>query len=207
MITFGDTSGLVLPETPDTVRIQRIVIVGPESTGKTTLARELAYSLETIWVPEFSRSYAETVGRPLTAADVAPIARGQIAAEDDSERRLKSLAGKYSLGNYPLVLDTDLVSTTVYAEHYYGSCEPWIFDAARARLGALYLLGANDLPWLPDGVRDRPLARAELHERFAERLDALGAKVLPVTGRAARRLEHALAAVRGWRAAAAGANR
>jgi NadR type nicotinamide-nucleotide adenylyltransferase len=200
VINFGDVSGLVLPETPDSVRIQRIVVIGPESTGKTTLARELAYSLDTIWVPEFSRSYAETIGRPLSVDDVAPIARGQIAAEDDSERRLKTLASKYSLGIYPLVLDTDLVSTTVYSEHYYGYCEPWILEAARARLGALYLLGENDLPWLPDGVRDQPLTRAELHERFVARLDALGAKVLAVDGRGARRLEHALAAVRGWRA-------
>ena len=99
------------------------------------------------------------------------------------------------------------MSTVVYAEHYYGGCEPWILEAARARLGALYLLGENDLPWLPDGVRDQPLARAELRERFIARLDALGARVLPVGGRGARRLEHALAAVRGWRAATAVASR
>lgn len=207
MISFAVDPGIVPPLPSGEPRIQRIVVTGPEATGKSTLARELAYTLDTIWVPEFSRTYAQSVARVLTADDVEIIARGQIIAEDDAERRLKSLAGKYTLGDYPLVFDTDLVSTTVYAEHYYGHCAEWIMDSARTRLADLYLLGATDLPWTSDGVRDQPHARAELARRFGDRLRELGATVLPVDGRGARRPEHALAAVRGWRAAQAAAAR
>ena len=75
--------------------------------------------------------------------------------------------------------------------------------AARTRLADLYLLGAIDLPWTADGVRDQPHARAELERRFRDRLRAFGATVIPIDGRGARRIEHALAGVRGWRAARA----
>ena len=77
----------------------------------------------------------------------------------------------------------------------------WILAAARARLGDLYLLCIPDIPWEADGVRDQPSARRELHECFAARLAEWNATVVVVGGVGAHRLEHALAAVRGWRAA------
>lgn len=184
---------------PDAVT--RIVVTGGESTGKTTLARQLAEALGAPWVPEFSREYAERIGRPLAAGDVEPIARGQMAAVDAAVMALRQRAAGEA-APLLLVLDTDLVSTTVYADHYYGATPAWIMDAARERCADLYLLCAPDLPWEPDGVRDRPSARAEIHARFAERLRALGATVLPVSGAGESRLAVALAAVRGWRAAA-----
>lgn len=171
---------------------RRIVVTGSESTGKTTLARALAAALHTTWVPEFSREYAAARSGALTADDVAPIARGQVAREDAA----LAAAGSHR----PLVLDTDLLSTTVYAEHYYGHCPPWISAAARARRADLYLLCAVDLPWEADGVRDQPAARHEVQARFAARLREVGALVLPVTGRGPARLQSAIAAVRGWRA-------
>ena len=173
--------------------VARIVVTGSESTGKTTLARELAQALGVPWVPEYSRDYAEARGGVLSAADVEPIARGQVAREDEV---IASIAPEQRL----LVLDTDLVSTTVYAEHYYGSSPVWIMAEARQRLGGLYLLAATDIPWSADGVRDRPGERAELHRRFAGRLQELGATVAEVEGLGSLRLERALAAVRAWQA-------
>lgn len=172
--------------------MHRIVVTGSESTGKTTLARELAGALHAPWVPEYSRDYAEGQARQLTAHDVDPIARGQVARED--------AVIAHGDADGLVILDTDLVSTTVYAEYYYGSCPPWIMEEARRRLGQLYLLCAPDIPWYADGIRDQPEARAELHARFEARLGALGALVLAVSGLGDRRLQHALAAVRGWRA-------
>jgi NadR type nicotinamide-nucleotide adenylyltransferase len=172
--------------------VQRIVVTGSESSGKTTLARELAAVLRVQWIPEYSRDYAESLTRTLTADDVEPIARGQMAREDQ-------ILG--ALSSSMIVLDTDLVSTTVYAEHYYGQCPSWIKDEARRRLGALYLLALPDLPWEADGVRDQRFARLELHAQFMARLREFGALVLEVDGFGERRLENAMAAVRGWRAA------
>lgn len=169
-------------------RTPRVVITGSESTGKTTLAAELATALGTIWIPEYSRIYAETSGNPLSAATVEPIALGQIEAEDAAEW------GDHEL----LILDTDLVSTTVYAEHYYGSCPPWIMTAAGERLGELYLLAEIDLPWQTDGVRDQPASRTVVQQRFVDRLDELGARVARISGTGAGRLGTALDAVASW---------
>jgi NadR type nicotinamide-nucleotide adenylyltransferase len=154
----------------------RIVVSGSESTGKTTLARELAAWLGTAWVPEHSRTYAESVGRPLTAADVEPIARGTIAAADAAEDRARET------GREALVLDTDLASTLVYAQHYYGLSVPWIEAAWHARRPALYLLCHPDVPWVPDGVRDQPRERERLHALFAACLATSGAPVADVRG-------------------------
>ena len=93
------------------------------------------------------------------ADDVAPIAIGQRAGEDRGVAEWGLRWGP-NADWPPVVLDTDLLSTTVYAEHYYGACPEWIKRAARARMGSLYLLCEPDLPWSPDGVRDRPTAAA-----------------------------------------------
>jgi NadR type nicotinamide-nucleotide adenylyltransferase len=174
---------------------RRVVVTGSESTGKTTMAAQLAQSLQTVWVPEFSRRYAESVGRPLSAYDVEPIAHGQLAEEESAVAAWRSAFARASQAP-PLVLDTDLVSTTVYAEHYYGACPAWIATAARERLGALYLLCEPDLPWEADGIRDQPAARAALHRAFVDRLREYGARVVPIVGVGPERLQSALGAVR-----------
>lgn len=177
--------------------MRRIVVTGSESTGKTTLARELADQLGVPWVPEYARTYAEAKGGLLLADDVDPIARGHIAREEDA---ITAAAGGLSA----LVFDTDLVSTMVYAQHYYGETPGWIVTEARRRLGDLYLLTGIDLQWTPDGVRDRPHDRVELHTSFETALRQLGALWVPVHSTGPGRLETAMAAVRGWRAAQAG---
>ena len=154
------------------MRPYRVVVTGSECTGKTSLARALAELFGAPWAPEFSRGWAEGRGRPLDASDVEPIARGQLAAADAAE----ALAGEL------LVLDTDLVSTAVYARHYYGSCPPWVDEACRARRADLYLLCAPDVPWQADGVRDRGDRREEMHRLFVRALEDLGAPVRVVSG-------------------------
>jgi nicotinamide riboside kinase len=84
-----------------------------------------------------------------------------------------------------VIRDTDLVSTTVYARHYYGACADWIASAAREELGDLYLLLCPDVPWIPDGLqRDRPdeKARADMHAWFRDELAACGARVVEIHG-------------------------
>ena len=96
-----------------------------------------------------------------------------------------------------VVRDTDLVSTAVYARHYYGACPAWIEQAARARRGDLYLLLRPDVPWVADGLlRDRPEARVEMHVLFRDALAAAGAVVVEIGGGWDARLADAIAAVR-----------
>lgn len=138
----------------------RVCLIGPECTGKTTLAQRLARELGGAWVPEFAREYAEARGNVLTADDVEPIARGQMANEDrpiDSE---------------VVILDTDLISTVVYARHYYGVCPEWIERAARERRADLYLLLDTDVAWEADAARDSGGdAREDLFDAFRAALD------------------------------------
>jgi NadR type nicotinamide-nucleotide adenylyltransferase len=164
----------------------RVVVTGSESTGKTTLAQQLAHRFGTLWVPEFSRAYAERHSHPLGAADVEPIARGQIALEEEYLARAREAM---------LVFDTDLTSTTVFAEFYYGACPTWIRREAGRRRGDLYLLADIDVPWVADRVRDQPLARDELHDRIRERLREIGAHTVDVIGLGPARLAAAITAV------------
>ncbi len=163
------------------VRLPRsVVVIGPECTGKSTLTRSLAASLGVPYSAEYAREYAAS-HPSLGAGDVEPIARGQIALEDASRKRAKALGASLVLH------DTDLVSTVVYARHYYGACPAWIADAARERLADLYLLCLPDVPWIADGIRDRGDQREHLLAEFRAELDSFGARVVDVGGDWARR--------------------
>jgi NadR type nicotinamide-nucleotide adenylyltransferase len=167
-------------------RLLVVTLIGSESTGKTTLAALLARHFGCPWVPEAARAYLEAHAGPLTADDVEPIARAQMAAEDAGRAAAERL----------LVLDTDLVSTTVYARHYYGAGPAWIEREARRRLAYLYLLHHPDVPWVDDGpFRDRPQDREEVHALFQETLRAFDARVVDLAGPYPERQARALAAV------------
>jgi NadR type nicotinamide-nucleotide adenylyltransferase len=173
-------------------RLLRVVLTGAESTGKTTLATDLAAHYGTAWSPEFARAYVDGNPGPLALADVEPIARGQIRVEDEAARRASRL----------LILDTDLLSTVVYSRHYYGACPEWVEKAARRRLGDLYLLHHPDVPWVADGAqRDRPQAREHVHASLLGLLEAWGARRLEVRGPWTERRVAAITAIDALRGA------
>jgi NadR type nicotinamide-nucleotide adenylyltransferase len=166
--------------------VTRVVVTGSESTGKTTLAHDLATHFGSLWVGEQSRTYAERVNRSLNTEDVAPIASAQIAAED------AVLADALKRGDHWLFFDTDLISTVVYARHYYGACPPWIEAEAFARRGDLYLLAEIDIPWTPDGIRDRPDHREQLDHAFREAMIEFQTNNCHVRGLGEHRLASAI---------------
>lgn len=163
----------------------RVVVTGSESTGKTTLAERLAGHYATAWVPEFSRAYAESLDRPLTRDDVEPIARGQVAGERQAEAK----------GGRLLILDTDVLSTLVYGEHYYGHAPEWIAAALREHPADLYLLCDVDVPWTPGPLRDRGHLRGEMHALFADAVRRTGAPAVLIRGNWDERFRAAVAAV------------
>ncbi|MEO8622023.1 MAG: ATP-binding protein [bacterium] len=151
-------------------------MTGPECTGKTTLARRLADALATECVPEGARTYAERVAHELSSETVEPIAREHIALADAAAGRVRANNGKV------LVLDTDLVSTIVYGRAYYGFHSEFIDREARARRADLYLLCDVDVPWYPDGIRDRPSDREHMFELFRDALAEREARTVVVRG-------------------------
>nr|WP_316927860.1 ATP-binding protein [Bizionia argentinensis] len=144
----------------------KIVLFGPESTGKTVLAKKLAAHYNTLWVPEFSRIYAEKKAQKnevLTQDDVLPIAEGQMALEN----KLTLEANKL------LICDTDLLETKVYGEAYYQGFTSEALDRfASENYYNLYFLTNIDLPWESDGIRDKPHERESMFRAFQNALES-----------------------------------
>jgi NadR type nicotinamide-nucleotide adenylyltransferase len=163
----------------------RVVLTGSESTGKTTLAARLAKYFDAALVQEFVRDYATNKGSALTFDDHGPIARGQMALEDAQIASASRL----------IVQDTDLLSTVVYCDHYFGTCPPWIVDAAAARRPDAYLLCEIDVDWIADGVRDRGHRREEMQQLFRHAVARSGVPVAVITGNWDERFQRAVDAI------------
>ena len=169
--------------------LYRLCLIGPECTGKTTIAARLAERYGALWVPEYAREYAATVARPLTAEDANPIASGQLALED------RFIDQAQRLGSRLLIFDTDLLSTYVYARHYYGWAPDWLDPLLPTRLANHYLLMSPDTPFTLDEVRDPTADRQAIHAAMAATLDALGAPYTRVGGGWGARWEGAVGVV------------
>ena len=165
--------------------VRRVAIVGAESTGKTTLAHALAAHFNTVWVPEFARDYLIARGGVCTEADMPLIADGQAAAEDAHARQANRL----------LICDTNLLTTRLWHEHYFGAPPARLALLAAERTAHLTLLCAPDNPWVADGLRDSPGHRAWFHDRFQAELDAAGLPYRILSGPYPARLQAAIEAV------------
>jgi HTH-type transcriptional regulator, transcriptional repressor of NAD biosynthesis genes len=144
----------------------RVAVFGPESTGKTTLARALARRYASVAVPEYARVWLEQQGQPPIPADMAWIARAQIAAEDSLARACNRL----------LVCDTDPLATVIWAEALFGEAPEPLASLAAGRRYDLSLLLDVDVPWVADPVRylPRERERVEFFDRCRAALDAAG---------------------------------
>jgi len=169
---------------------RRVVIIGAESSGTTTLTAELAAALGTEWVPEFGREW--TARRPggLTApwhtAEFDLVAAQQARTEDEAARRVPRPV---------LVCDTDVLATTVWHERYTGRLSPTVRAAAAARVPALYLLTGCEIGFVDDGMRDGEHLREAMTTRFREVLTAQAAPWHEVNGPREQRLRTALSHV------------
>ncbi|MFM1878644.1 MAG: hypothetical protein RLZZ241_1510 [Bacteroidota bacterium] len=155
----------------------KVVLFGPESTGKTTLAQELAAYYKTLWVPEYAREYLQDkwdrVQRTCEPEDLLPIARGQMRLENDLSKQAKDL----------LICDTDLLETKVYSEAYYlGYCDSNLEQHAIENQYDLYFLTYIDVPWEQDDLRDRPDKRREMFDYFKAALDQNNRKYVVLKG-------------------------
>ena len=144
----------------------KVVLYGPESSGKSTLSQALADHYNTAYVPEYARLYLQDKwdrkSEICTQEDLIPIARGQIQLENKGLKKANRL----------LVCDTDLLQTKVYSEVYYnGHCDPSIRHYAINNSYDLYFLCAIDIPWVPDDLRDKPNERVIMFKAFKKELE------------------------------------
>jgi NadR type nicotinamide-nucleotide adenylyltransferase len=175
----------VIPRCVRAYYARRVSVFGPESTGKSTLAVELARAFDTIHVEEFARGYLESRGGVLTRSEMDVIGEGQIAIED-------AVAGDC---NRVLVCDTDPLATVVWCEVMYGEAPAWLREKAFARRYALTLLCDVDLPWENDLVRYLPHDRPRFFAHCEAALRAAGRRVAIVRGAGEARFAAARAAV------------
>lgn len=143
--------------------IKKVVVIGPESTGKSTLCEQLAQHYETIWCPEYAREYLLSNGTNYEFDDLLTIARGQLAQEDEytSKLEINSLPMLEAGGHLPLFIDTDMYVMKVWCEFVFNQCHRFILDQILTREYDLYLLCNTDLPWVKDELREYP----DLHTR------------------------------------------
>ena len=165
-------------------RIKKIVIIGPESTGKSTLTKALAEAFDEPWVEEYAREYLENLGRPYTYEDLLKIAKGQIELE---KKKAKS-------ANQLLFCDTDLHVIQVWSNHKFGKTHPWILQQIRDTTYDLYFLTSIDIPWQEDPLREHP--NPEMRQYFFDIYHALlRASNTPfevISGSAEERLDQAI---------------
>jgi NadR type nicotinamide-nucleotide adenylyltransferase len=165
--------------------LRRVCIMGPESTGKSTLAAKLAERFETALAPEYARTLLESQDGRIGPADIERIARGQAACEDAVARN----------ANKVLICDTDLLTTMIWSEMLFGSSPPWVCAEAERRRYDLYLLTDVDVPFVADAVRYLPEQRWAFLARCRKELDARGRRYVLLSGDWDRRFELACSAV------------
>lgn len=169
------------------INIVKVVLFGPESSGKTTLSKLLARHYNTVWVPEYARDYLQNKWnnerKTCEISDMLPIAEGQMKSENE----LAIKADKV------LICDTDLLETKVYSEEFYGGfVHPDLEKAALQNTYDLYFLTYIDTPWKKDDLRDRPEQRLEMFNAFENALKKHNRRYVLLKGDKKERLETAI---------------
>ena len=166
--------------------MRKIAIVGPESSGKTTLCEALMREMRAWMVPEVAREFLTESGRPYVEADLLHIAQQQATDEDRMVQGME---------NGILVCDTDLITIRIWSEEKYGRCDPWIVEQSEHRHYDLWLLCSPDIPWEADPLRENPDDRDRLFAVYVAMLERLGKPFTVISGDRDERLRSAKQAI------------
>jgi NadR type nicotinamide-nucleotide adenylyltransferase len=185
--------------------LKKIVVIGPESTGKSTLCEQLAAHYKTIWCPEYAREYLLKHGTAYSFDDLLTIAKGQLSLEDRFVSAMVN--GQWSMqqdSNSPLTthhsllfIDTNMYVMKVWCEYVFGKCHQFILDEIVNRKYDLYLLCNIDLPWVADELREYPdeEPRKELYEIYKDIMINQQTPWVDISGSYEERLGKAIVAV------------
>ena len=168
--------------------MRKIVIIGPESTGKSTLSEQLAEHYKTVWCPEFAREYLKQTGGKYSFEDLLNIAHGQLQLEDTLMMEAK---------NNFYFIDTDMYVMKVWCEVVFESCHTWILKQIAQRQYDLYFLCDTDLPWVRDDLREYPdlELRRKLFRMYKDLLIHQKTKWAEISGTDTQRLQMAVSII------------
>jgi len=168
-------------------KVKKIVMIGPESTGKTTISELLSSHFKEPWVPEFARDYLQKINRPYAKGDLLEIAKGQIILEEN----IKSKAQKF------LFCDTDLLVIKIWSDHIYKQCDQWILKEIENRHYDHYFLCKNDFPWKSDPLRENPELGDYFYSVFKQHLIDLNKSFTELDGKVEDRMKKAIEIIAG----------
>jgi NadR type nicotinamide-nucleotide adenylyltransferase len=171
---------------------KKIVIIGPESTGKSTLAEQLANHFHSRWVPEYAREYLIEHGMNYSYDDLLTIARGQLKLEDEIVKASLNINA-----NKPVFIDTDMYVMKVWCEFVFEKCHQFILDQIVERSYDLYFLCNIDLPWSYDPLREYPNEepRKKLYQIYVDNMINQPTPWVGISGDSKNRLQSAISAI------------
>ena len=167
---------------PTHPEIIKIAIVGPESTGKSTMSAYLANYYQTVWVPEFARGYCEKLTEPPTWQDEINMFYGQLALE----KQLLPTANKL------LICDTTFITVKIWSDHSFGKTPKEVLDELPIHPYDIYLLLDIDLSWEEDPLRDFPHLREHFMDVWIKELNQLKANYKVISGSGDERYNNAV---------------
>ena len=178
--------------------VKKIVIIGPESTGKSTLCKSLADHYKTAWVKEYAREYLLNNGTAYSFENLLTIAKGQVENEELGIKNLVAQSSSSPTTHYsPLIIDTDMYVLKVWCEFVFGQCHHWILNRIVERKYDLYLFCNIDLPWVKDELREYPdlTTREKLYHHYKDILVNQHTPWVDISGNYEERLQKAISAI------------
>ncbi len=180
--------------------IIKVVVIGPESTGKSSLCEQLANHYNTEWVKEYAREYLLSNGTEYSYDDLLEIAKGQFALENAAIELVENKTTNISASNSTsqiILLDTNMYVLKVWCEFVFEKCHPWILNQIVENSYDLYLLCDVDLPWVKDELREYPdlEIREKLYHHYKDLLVNQSTPWVNISGNYQQRLENAINAI------------
>ncbi len=168
--------------------MKKIVVIGPESTGKSTLCKQLAEHYKTVWCEEYAREYLNEHGKDYSYENLLTIAKGQLELEEIATTKAS---------NDLLFIDTNMYVMQVWCEFVFNKCHQFILDQIVERKYDLYLLCDIDLPWSYDPLREYPdeQPRKELYRMYKELMVNQSTPWINISGSYDERMKKAIDAV------------